>query len=468
MLYVFLAPRANSAIDGHFYWYLYRVVENFIKENKNAIVLVRDSSDIDSVLELAEGSTVKIARIEDVREWGFDIGKIRPFRLSKLIIEAIAKSGLNVSKVDKVIIFSNETSLSSVLSVFILTLRHTNISAMLNLLDVGFWKKLINDNKISQTLWKLVGKIFRQNSRLVFSTNSSDLLKILHSQGFTSARLWKYYQLTNPIPKIKSIDSAKVAKNRGNSESRILVMPWPNYAELVVSAVEYLLNDTEFKGRIQIHLKSSDSAVPYQALKAKSQNDEERLIITQGALDEEKYFSILSESSLVWFPYNSYYHAESGSGRAVDALSSGTPIMIDEKSNLFYALDSRNLEFIYPVDCSNSSLVATKCIEILENLLEMSRNSNKFALMREEISKMAQFNFSAESMLNEVTESLSVVTNVQPHTVKKMVICVLLELYFYIIYLLFVIREKTLNTLCRIRLSNAKNSFMVNNKSFEN
>lgn len=441
-LYVYLAPRANSDVDGHFYWFLYRVISYFKENEDDALILVPESSKIDVLYELVKDSKVHIVPVKDSAEWGYDIGKIRPLRLSKLIVRTIANSSHDVQKHKNILFLCNESSLASMLSVVILVLRNPSYRAMINLLDIGFWQKLIASNHLLQFCWKLVLRIIIENKRILITTNSPVLLRLIRGQGLSSAIIWKYYQLTNPSSSPENDLPSHRTLEKNVKLIKVLVLPWPGYSHEVIFAMKELIENINFRGSVQIHLKMNDSIDSYLDLAASLQVSKERLFITQGTLDEAAYASLLRDSTLIWFPYSSNYHAQTGSGRAIDALASGTPILIDKESNLFSVLDSFVLDFVFSVDCSDAPLVAEKCMNSLDELKQRFSDPQTEAIFKGEISKRVKIQFSAKSMIDEVTSNLRKKSGKEESKVMSFLLSICLEGYFVLIYTLNQIKDK--------------------------
>lgn len=440
-IYVYLAPRANVFVDGHFYWYLYRVISHFKRNANRAIVIVPESSKIDSLYELVRGSNIRIVTVGDSAKWGNDIGAIRPFRLSKLLSQALSESGYD-TKNNYTLLFCNESSLASVLSMLILVLLNPNYATSINIIDVGLWKKLINDNYVLQLLWRLVIKRIFRNERILLTTNSPLLLKIMHRQGLSTAILWKYYQLMDAS---SNLQSAKLGSQIPESHLRadkILVLPWPDDSDSVTSAMKILLNNKDFKGSVQIHLKKNDVIDPYQKMITELGLDEECLYVTQGVLDEQAYISLLKSASLIWLPYSSQYHAESGSGRAIDALANGTPILIDRNSNLLSVLDSAVINFVFPVDCTNAILVAEICLKALNELRMKFINPQIEFNIKSQISNKIRTQFAAEAMINEITANLRPNVSNRRSNLKLFFQIPIIEIYFGIVFLLDITNKR--------------------------
>lgn len=438
-IYILLAPRANMAQDGHFYWYLYRVIRFFKQEKKNAMIIVSGASPIHELYSLVDNSLVRIVRVEDSAEWGYDTGSIRPLKLSKLFMKSTSKDGFDIQESDHVIFFSNETSLTSLLSMLLLMQKNPNFSVMLNLIDFGFWKKIIYENRFLRLLWKPIARMINQKN-LFLATNSPALFEVLREQGIESIKLWKYYQLSDPDYSFK-INQVSLGVNRKNMLCQILVLPWPENSDLVLAFIKQLLLNTEFHGCVRIHLKKNDSIQPYLELKEKLHLNESQLILTQGVLDGNAYMSLLNQASAIWFPYNSSYHAESGSGRAIDALVSGTPILIDEKSNLFSVLESEILDFVIPVDCSNVSLVSEKCVQIAHEFSSDSICGEMKHRGKQDISEKIRLQFSAKAMFDDITSTLSRKRSNRVSNSTGKLLGISLNIYFYLVYIPYIIKK---------------------------
>lgn len=404
-LYVFLAPRANSEQDGHFYWFLYRLIESIKSKNWEASILLPNQGIVNLIMPQVINSKIQIFAISHPTEWGNDVGKLRPSYFSKEIDRVISLSTNKREVYKRILLICNETSLSTLLGVWILLKKNISVAASLNLLDIGFWRKVMFGSNLQKLIWKVLLKRIERTQRLQLSTNSPQLLSSLQ-EIYSSIRIWPYYQLAklNYIVQRESI--LEKDKKYAESAFTILIMPWSDYSDVVIEVLRKLLRAAEFKGTIKIHLKEKDSPRPYETFLRQSQAVNSRVILSQGVLEEREYMSLLTCANIVWFPYNSVYHAESGSGRAIDALVAGTPIVIDQKSNIFQNLHENLASYVFPVDNDEPAEVAKKFIEIIRTLAKQSLEIKERIKVKTRISDLAKQTFSADNMLNEVSDKL--------------------------------------------------------------
>ena len=317
-LYVVISPRFTLSKTGHFYWNALAYEDAFRKLNLDYRIIVPSFEGAQTFL--SQNPNFLMVDIGGPNSFGHDNGLISPLRLTQAIRRLI--QDLNLER--DIYILSFESSLTLYVSLIYLSNRDSRIRVSLNLLDFGFWEKLL---KMKQPGFK--GLI----TGLKAATNQNSAHFHVFANSGTQPKLFSELLSTKVFPwPIISVSTNrthfKESKLNSNelSSKRLLVFPHPDDLEVIKQLIKQGINRGDVQNwKIDVHFKNLSDYQNIQEVTSRSNMSD--VSLSHGYLDEESYSKKFEDSAVVLIPYKDQLHMYSGSGKAMDSLGHGLPII---------------------------------------------------------------------------------------------------------------------------------------------
>lgn len=315
--YCLLSPRFSFVKTGHFYWYTlaYEQALEQLGLDHFVITPILDNSDFSS-----RKPTWK--EIPTKAQWGNDAGHANPLMLARRISSIIGQ----IDRHRPVILFSFESSFSLIVALIIVSKKFRNLQIAINLLDSGFWARIFSPGNFIKNFFRSIFKhaINSFEGRFVLFGNSRE-----NSSKLSSMLRMQIYEF--PLPSITSLAQLQPS-NKENIERQIIVFISKNEFALMQSFVDtFILSDLIDVWDLVIHCKEKST---YESLASSiPANLTKKIQLITGFLDKLDYEALINSASVALIPYTDISHTEAGSGKAMDALGLGVPIIALEGSH---------------------------------------------------------------------------------------------------------------------------------------
>lgn len=388
---ILLASRFDLNEGGHFYWYTKEMITELNMHHPNYLVL---SPPILGD-ELPNFIDAHWQFIDDLSAWGHDTGIQSPKKLVKKMLPILDSLG----KSESITLISFESSLSMIVALLELQRRVPVLQISVNLLDHGFWLKLLS------TKVPIVRFLIRDFTRILQNANES--FKLLHpslSQVDSFSRLLGFRVF--PFSHISAFwKFSSMPLQTSPNETRVLILPWSADLDHVKKFIDSVFMEIGVTFRAHIHFKT---LVDLQYFREHIRVETfDKIDYSVGVLSLHEYISLFKQSDLAWIPYTDFYHQITGSGRAFDCLTLGCPLIIDQKSDL--ALMVANFPLIFLCPDSNTSWIS-KYIDLIRKEKSIA---NSYLERRLELEKLGANLFSPLNGINSFLKPLD--SNVKHH-----------------------------------------------------
>ena len=317
-LYVVISPRFTLSKSGHFYWNTLAYEDAFRKLNLDYRIIVPFFEGVE--IFLAQNPNFLMVSIGGPNSFGHDNGLISPLRLAQVIGRLIRD--LDCER--DIFILSFESSLALYVSLIYLSNRDSRVRVSLNLLDFGFWEKLL---KMKQPGFKglitgLKAATNQNSAHFHVFANSGTQPKLFSQLLGTKVFPWPIISVSTNRTHIKELklDSKEL------SSKRLLVFPHPDDLPVIIQLLNHGINRGDVQNwKIDVHFKNLSDYQNIQEETSKSNLSD--ISLSYGYLDEESYSKKFEDSAAVLIPYKDQLHMHSGSGKAMDSLGHGLPII---------------------------------------------------------------------------------------------------------------------------------------------
>ena len=319
--FIVLASRFEVNESGHFYWFTKSIQRELLCNEIPFKILSRIFPE--SSQEQFTGWGI----LPTTKEWGKDTGTISPLKLADLIEKELSTEGLLESKI---IIYTYETSFSLLAALVLILIRNPNCTASANMLDSGYWQRFFNLQLLSwaplraslELPLKFVGK------RLLLFANMSSQAEIISKQ------------INYPVdafPHITALSPAKYAlkdslmKSSSDALPKILIFTWSEDLFFVCQILNLMRERSpSLLSQAKVHTKSAEDEIALNEYLL--QTGIEGVNIVSGTLSELNYINLICNHDVILFPYTDAMHFLNGSGRVIDSLVLGKPVILNSDS----------------------------------------------------------------------------------------------------------------------------------------
>jgi hypothetical protein len=399
-LYVVISPRFSLSETGHFYWNTLAYRDAFRNLNLDYRIIVPSFEGAENFL--SQNPKFLMLDIGDTDSFGHDNGLISPLHLAQVIGRLIR----DVNHEQDIYVLSFESSLTLYISLIHLSNRDSRIRVSLNLLDFGFWEKLL---KMKQPGFRWLVKELKAAT----SQNSSNFHVFANSGS--QPKLFSQLLGTKVFP----WPIISVSTNRTHNEDltldsnefvskRLLVFPHADDLEVIKQLLDHGVNRGDVQNWIiDVHCKNLSDFQSVQEVASKFKMSESSL--SYGYLDEESYSKKFEDSAAVLIPYIDQLHMHSGSGKAMDSLGHGRPIIA--------LRGTHSCEIACKVGaCFTLEEVTAKAIVATVGVINSSDAITRKSVFRSKIRKNASTFLSPESSLREIVSTFDSETAVSQPT----------------------------------------------------
>lgn len=315
--YCLVSPRFTLVKTGHFYWYTIAYETALNEQHLDYFVVT-------PTLKNAEFLNTKPnwREVDTKSQWGNDAGFANPLVLANKLEQVIKE----IDKTRPIVVFGFESSFSMVLALLRLSKKYPNLQIGVNLLDSGFWSQLFSiENRGKRFLAKCFANLIKsQGGRFVLfgnsKSNACELSKILGQKVFEF-----------PLP---TITSRKILRPKFEKSQKTKIIMFISENEIQITKSFLNLVEESKLGEelnLVVHCKGS---ISYEALEPfANPNCRQSIEIVTGYLEKEEYEGLIESSDVALISYLDLAHIGAGSGKAMDALGLGVPIIALEGSH---------------------------------------------------------------------------------------------------------------------------------------
>jgi glycosyltransferase involved in cell wall biosynthesis len=333
--------------------------------------------------------------VDTQREWGCDVGALSPKILKQKLENVIFHSTVPDNSV---LIYSFESSFSLLVALIGILRHHANVVVFLNFIDGQFWVKLFTSRlfQIFGFHWFIRKQIQKVTPMLLLTANSSRQAKF-----FTSI-LGVEVQVHNPIsiaPIEPQTTKSSFQDIATDSNPKLLIIFWPVDIPFLMQLL-YLIkeNRPELFENMVIHSKWKDPSVREFV----NQLSIFKPALIEEELSQEDYRNMINGASLSILCYTDTYHYMGGSGRVVDSLIAGVPVIVAKGGVVHDLALSLDAAFDFIIEDPNSVLHA---IEKYENSPYWDLSTRK--KYRENLKIRANENFSPSALVDRFQEFIN-------------------------------------------------------------
>ena len=400
--FIVLASRFEVNESGHFYWFTKSLQRELIRNGIPFKILSRIFP------ESTEEQFSEWRTLPTTKEWGKDTGTISPIKLANLIDREFSTEYILKSRT---IIYTYETSFSLFAALVIILLRNPNFTASANMLDSGYWQRFFNLELLSfaplrasiKFPLKFIGK------RLLLFANMSSQAEIISKQIDYPVDAFPHITALNPAEY-----SLKDSQLNTSSDAlpKILFFTWTEDLPFVCKILSHVgYRSPLLLSRITIHTKSlSDKFFLDKFLVEKNI---EGVNIVAGTLSESNYIELINSNDVTLFPYTDAMHFLNGSGRVIDSLILGKPVILSSESGSCVHAKKVNACFTF------HGVGPASVLEAIEEFKASPFFSEKSSsLYQDKLKSAAAIEFSVGGLLKKVTfksnERMSKYVEVRP------------------------------------------------------
>ena len=383
--FILMAPRLSASIAGHRYWFPRSIYAELTRLQIKVTMIV--NSEIDKrELESLQGH---VSQFQEKFQWGQDTGKMSPKKITKEITAIVGKEKLEN---DKTIFYSYETSLALAIALMKLSAKYPKIQFSLHLIDDGYWESVFSSKllKFLRLRKSFAASYSHLQPRGRFTCNSD----------FASKRYRQLIGVKMDVhrafysePSITSTSTISSDFERMESQQNVLIFFWEADLAFLRVALKHLFEfsqETYFKCIFQI--KSEELLNKLNNMLTEENLPKPRVIFGELSLDE--YTKMITNASAAVICYTDYYHQIGGSGRLVDCLCNGTPVIVPEGGALSELIDEDGGSFVYRIDDPKTFTAA------ISNFLKSEYNLGEVSKLRYELSKKSMQLYSVSKLVN--------------------------------------------------------------------
>jgi glycosyltransferase involved in cell wall biosynthesis len=345
------------------------------------------NSDIDKrELESLPGH---VSQFQEKFQWGQDTGKMSPKKIAEEITAIVGEERLEN---EETIFYSYETSLALSIALLKLSAKYPKIQFSLHLMDDGYWESLFSSKLL---------KFF--SLRKSFAASHSYLQprgRFTCNSDFASKR---YRQLIGikmdahrafySEQSITSTSTISPDFERIKNQQKILVFFWETDLPFLRVALKYLFEvSTEIYFKCIFQIKSEELLNKFNNMLTEENLPKPKVIFGELSLDE--YTKMITNASAALICYTDYYHQIGGSGRLVDCLCNGTPVIVPEGGALSELIDEEGGSFVYRIEDPKTFAAA------ISNFLKSEYNLGGSSNLRQELSAKSMELYSVSRLVN--------------------------------------------------------------------
>lgn len=384
--FIVLAPRFEVNESGHFYWFT-KSLERELISNDLPFRIISGAFDGSSQKQFESWRILPTRK-----EWGKDTGTISPLRLAKLIETEIL---IDTKQSSRSLIYTYETSYSLLAALIIILLRRPNSTAAANMLDTGYWQRFFDWEWFSWAPLRSSVKYALKSvdKRLLLYANMPNHAAIISEQINYPVDVFPHISALNP-KEYANEDFSSIL--RDEKLPKILILTWPGDLPFVCRTLKLMSQKNPMLlQQITVHTKNSiDDSVMISYL---SLENIKGINLVTGTLSEDSYKKLIRQNDVTLFPYSDEMHFSTGSGRVIDSLILGRPVILNAESGSCLHAQKVNACFTYEGDNPTSVLEA---IEGFRSSPFFSKNSS--GEYQETLKSAAALEFSIGGLLNSI------------------------------------------------------------------
>lgn len=384
--FIVLASRFEVNESGHFYWFTKSLQRELINNQVPFKILARDFP------ESSQKQFQDWKILPTKAEWGKDTGTISPLKLANLIEKEILSKSKRESRT---LVYTYETSFSLLAALIIILFRNPNITAAANMLDTGYWHRFFNWKFLSwaplQSTIKFALKFV--DKRLMFYANMPSEAAVISNQISYPVNSFPHITALNPAEYTK--DDSLITAPEENLP-KILIFTWPGDLPFVCMILNQMSRRSPILlPQVTVHTKKfADEQFITEYL---TREGIVGVNLVTGTLSQEEYINLIRQSDATLFPYADKMHFSTGSGRVIDSLILGRPVILNAESGSCLHAQKVNACFTYEGDNPTSVLEA---IEGFRSSPFFSKNSS--GEYQETLKSAAALEFSIGGLLNSI------------------------------------------------------------------
>jgi glycosyltransferase involved in cell wall biosynthesis len=158
-------------------------------------------------------------------------------------------------------------------------------------------------------------------------------------------------------------------------------------------ALKYLFEvSTEIYFKCIFQIKSEELLNKFNNMLTEENLPKPKVIFGELSLDE--YTKMITNASAALICYTDYYHQIGGSGRLVDCLCNGTPVIVPEGGALSELIDEEGGSFVYRIEDPKTFAAA------ISNFLKSEYNLGGSSNLRQELSAKSMELYSVSRLVN--------------------------------------------------------------------
>ena len=319
--FIVLAPRFEVNESGHFYWFT-KSLERELISNDLPYRIISGAFDGSSQKQFESWMILPTRK-----EWGKDTGTISPLRLAKLIETEIL---IDTKQSSRSLIYTYETSYSLLAALIIILLRRPNSTAAANMLDTGYWQRFFDWEWFSWAPLRSSVKYALKSvdKRLLLYANMPNHAAIISKQINYSVDVFPHISALNP-KEYANEDFSNIL--RDEKLPKILILTWPGDLPFVCRTLKLMSQKHPMLlQQITVHTKNSiDDSVMISYL---SLENIKGINLVTGTLSDDSYKKLIRQNDVTLFPYSDEMHFSTGSGRVIDSLVLGRPVILNSES----------------------------------------------------------------------------------------------------------------------------------------
>ena len=384
--FIVLASRFEVNESGHFYWFTKSIQRELLCNEIPFKILARKFP------ESTQEQYAEWRILPTIKEWGKDTGTISPIKLAKLIENELSLDGRLDSKT---LIYTYEISFSLLAALVLILLRNPNCTASANMLDSGYWQRFFNLQLLSWAPLRASLKLPLKfvDKRLLLFANMSSQAEIISKQINYPVDAFPHITALNPAE--YSLNDS-LMKTSSDALPRILVFTWTEDLPFVCQILSLMSHKTPLLLSLTtIHTKSLSDKVFLN--KYLGEEKIEGVNIVGGTLSESNYIDLICSNHVTLFPYTDAMHFLNGSGRVIDSLILGRPVILNSKSGS--CLHAKKVNACFTFDGVDPASV----LEAIEDFKTSSFfNIKSSSMYRNELKSVAANEFSVGGLLRKI------------------------------------------------------------------
>lgn len=386
--FVLLASRFELLKSGHFYWFTTSLRNSLKNLGWQVKTLSREFPESQNFIS-DDWSTVLTSK-----NWGYNSGEISPLKLRKLIEN---KLDPRFSKKTWTIIYTYELSFTLLAALILILMRQPNYIVAINMLESGFWRKfydfqLFGISPLRSTIKRSLKVL---NNRLIMYANKSNQAINISRQIEYPISVFPHISILHP--KINQFNNPKFTKGK-EFVRKILILTWTNDIDFVCKILLHIkVTKPEVLSVITVHTKNvSDLSAIREFLVCNNIRDAE---VVAGTLESSDYISLFESHQVTLLPYVDEMHFLNGSGRVLDSLVLGRPVIVH--ANLADNLSDSGVNGYFTFQESTAQSVFKAISRFLESPFS---DQNLCIELQKSLADRAIKNYSLENLLENIAK----------------------------------------------------------------